>query len=542
MSKYFLGIDVGTGSARAALVDSAGKIIAVSVAEIKTFQSVEGHLEQSSDNIFDQITFCVKDVIKKCSNPNLIHGIGVCATCSLVAIDQNGEPVSVSLCGKEDQNVILWMDHRAKKEAAIINRTGHEILKFVGGQVSLEMEMPKVLWMKRNLGENFKRVQHFFDLPDFITWKLTGKGTRSICSLVCKWNYDGINLKWCEDFLQTIGLEELTLNNFDRLGNEIQNPGEPIQGGLSEEIAKIFGLRPGIAVASSMIDAHCGALGVLGCQLNEKNDSNSINSKLAIIAGTSSCHMSITQMPLYVDGIWGPYYSVILPGYCHEAGQSASGVLLDFIIESHPAYSTLKNNFLTRVEIVKHLNELIIQMQVEQGFDTYHELTKDIHVYPDYHGNRSPLANPDLRGMICGLTLESDERNLAKIYLAAIQGLAYNTKHIIDQLYAAGREKFTEVLICGGLSKNHVYVQTHADVLGMPIGLPCTSEPVLLGGAILGAYACKTWSSLEEASRKLCGKAQEILPDIKSFAFHEKKYKVFHKMLECQLEIQRIMN
>lgn len=244
---------LGTGSTRTALVDSNGKIVAVSVAEIKTFQSSEGHLEQSSGNIFDGICQCVTEVMKKCPAPELLKGIGVCATCSLVAIDVNGEPVSVSLSGRQEQNVILWMDHRAKIEAELINRTQHEILKFVGGQVSLEMEVPKLLWLKRNLRENFDKVKHFFDLPDFITWKLTGVNTRSICSLVCKWNYDAINSKWCEDFLQQIDLTEVISNNFERLGNRVQAPGEIIEGGLSPEIAKLFGLSPGIAVASSMI-------------------------------------------------------------------------------------------------------------------------------------------------------------------------------------------------------------------------------------------------------------------------------------------------
>lgn len=207
--------------------------------------------------------------------------------------------------------------------------------------------------------------------------------------------------------------------------------------------------------------------------------------------------MSITREPLFVDGIWGPYFSAMFPNtYLNEAGQSTSGHLLDFIIESHPAYSTLKNNFLTKVEIIKHLNNLITK-QMSRDFTTFHEITREFHVYPDFHGNRSPFANPDIKGMICGLTLENDERNLAKLYLATIQALAYGTRLIIDQLYKAGREKFVAVLMCGGLSKNELFVQTHADVLGMPIGLPHTTEAVLLGGAILGACAAKVFPSLE---------------------------------------------
>lgn len=207
--------------------------------------------------------------------------------------------------------------------------------------------------------------------------------------------------------------------------------------------------------------------------------------------------MSITREPLYVDGIWGPYFSAMFPNtFLNEAGQSASGHLLDFVIESHPAYSTLKNNFLTKVEIVKHLNDLTKQMTNEQNFHTFHELTRQFHVYPDFHGNRSPFANPDLKGMLCGLTLENDERNLVKLYLATIQALAYGTKLIIEQLYGAGRQKIAAVLMCGGLSKNDVFVQTHADVLEMPVGHH-TTEAVLLGGAMMGACAAYVYPTLE---------------------------------------------
>lgn len=241
---------------------------------------------------------------------------------------------------------------------------------------------------------------------------------------------------------------------------------------------------------------------MLGCQLDGVTVASGLSSKLAIIAGTSSCHMSITREPSYVEGIWGPYFSAMFPNtFLNEAGQSASGHLLDFVIESHPAYSTLKNNFLTKVEIVKHLNGIVKQMANEHKYDTFHELTRQYHVYPDFHGNRSPFANPDLKGMICGLTLENDERNLAKLYLATIQALAYGTKLIIDQLYKAGRQKFSAVLMCGGLSKNEVFIQTHADVLEMPIGLPHTTEAVLLGGAILGACAAHLYPTLEVCSK-----------------------------------------
>lgn len=107
-----------------------------------------------------------------------IAGIGFDATCSLVAIDDDDRPVSLSQNGSDEQNIILWMDHRAVEEAAVINATGHPLLKYVGGQVSLEMQCPKLLWCKKHLTSSWQRAARFFDLPDYLTYRSTGTDSR----------------------------------------------------------------------------------------------------------------------------------------------------------------------------------------------------------------------------------------------------------------------------------------------------------------------------------------------------------------------------
>jgi len=524
---FFVGIDVGTGSARAALFDAEGSMLRLHVEAISTFASKEGDLEQSSEEIWQKICECVR-IVTTGNIAEQVAGIGVCATCSLVALGAGGEPISVSRSGKREQNIILWMDHRAEVEAGVVNKTGNPLLKYVGGSVSLEMQMPKLLWLKNHLPAAYQNAKYFFDLPDFVTFKLTGSNQRSICSAVCKWNFDAEKSKWDDEFLAQIGLEE----SKPKLGDAFRLPGANLQGGLSESAAKQMKLKPGISVASSMIDAHSGALSLLGC------DAGDAYSSLAIICGTSSCHMSITRQPCFASGIWGPYKNAVFEGsYLNEAGQSASGHLLDFILETHAAYPSLKNNLGTKTEIIQYLNK-----QIKKSGPAFYELTKDFHIWPDFHGNRSPLANPSLKGMISGLRLSADEKSLILLYLGTIQALAYGTKHILDELYRSGREKFERVLICGGLSKNEIFVQTHADVLGIPIGLPETKEAVLLGGAIMGAAASGHYETLEESAQAMGGKARFVQPNPLSFVFHERKYKVFLKMLNDQLEYQRIMN
>ena len=131
--------------------------------------------------------------------------------------------------GKESTNwdVIMWMDHRAKLEAEKINQIGHPVLQSVGGTISVEMQTPKLKWLKKNKPEVWERAVDFFDLSDFLTWKATGSKVRSLCSTVCKWTYhgDGSGGGWNSSYFKSIGLEELVEEMFSRIGNEIIAPG-----------------------------------------------------------------------------------------------------------------------------------------------------------------------------------------------------------------------------------------------------------------------------------------------------------------------------
>ena len=163
-------------------------------------------------------------------------------------------------------------------EAAEINRTGHEVLECVGGQVSLEMQLPKLLWLKRHAAAScWARARHFFDLPDWLTYRATTCGTastpsRSLCSLVCKWNYwvrpSGNVVGWDREFFSAAGLGDLAAEDWARIGGEggtvVQCPGSAVGPGLSAAAAaELGGLAAGTPVGTSLIDAHAGMLGML---------------------------------------------------------------------------------------------------------------------------------------------------------------------------------------------------------------------------------------------------------------------------------------
>lgn len=176
MTACYIGVDVGTKSVRAAVVNRNGRVVAKATKDIRIWNPDEDFYVQSSENIWEAVIHAVKAVIEKSGvEKDYIHGIGFDATCSLVVLDADGKPVSVSHgSSHEECNIVMWMDHRASEEAIFINSTNHEALKCMGGQMSLEMQPPKLLWLKKNLPDTWNKAGHFFDLPDFLTWKATG--------------------------------------------------------------------------------------------------------------------------------------------------------------------------------------------------------------------------------------------------------------------------------------------------------------------------------------------------------------------------------
>src|SRR5689334_5430542 len=190
MERCYLGIDVGTGSARAGLFDRAGKCLGTGSAPILIARPAEDHVEHDGEDIWRACGIAVRAALAGAGvGPDAVAGIGFDATCSLVLLDAQDRPVSASTTGDDRWNVIVWMDHRAIAQAERINALGHRVLRYVGGVISPEMQTPKLLWLKENLPASFARAARFLDLPDFLTYRATGVDTRSLCTTTCKWTY-----------------------------------------------------------------------------------------------------------------------------------------------------------------------------------------------------------------------------------------------------------------------------------------------------------------------------------------------------------------
>lgn len=540
MTRAVIGVDVGTGSARAGIFDLTGKRLASAVHPIRMWHPEPDWAEQSSDDVWAAVCAAVREAVAACAEVPEVAGIGFDATCSMAVVDAEGKPVSVDPGGDDARNIIVWMDHRALDQTARINDGGHTVLRYVGGRLSPEMQTPKLLWLKENLPDTWRRAAHFFDLPDYLTWRATGVPRRSLCSLVCKWTYLGHEGRWDDAYFRAIGLGDLVEEGYRRIGTEAGHIGSAIGDGLSVEAAAAFGLPAGIPVGTSLIDAHAGGIGVIGAALPGE-DTLDLDRRLALIGGTSSCHMAVGARR-FLPGVWGPYHSAMVPGlWLNEGGQSATGALIDHVIHGHPRAAELAATAERQdTTVYALLNEHLAGMAARAGV-TVGELTRDLHVLPYFHGNRSPRADATLTGMVAGLRLSDDLDDLARLYLATVQAIAYGTRHIIDTMNHGGYAIDT-IMACGGGTKNPVFLQAHADATGCAIVLPEEPEAVLLGSAMLGAVAAGVHADIPAAMAAMSRAGQVIAPAEGGLLdYHERKYAVFHQMYEDQMAYRRLM-
>ncbi|KYK43319.1 ribulokinase [Bradyrhizobium liaoningense] len=532
MSRAYIGVDVGTTSTRAGVFDEAGILLATARHPIRIWQEAGDIVEQSSQDIWQACCKSVRAAMAEAAiAPDSIGGIGFDATCSLVVLDPQGEPLTVSASGEAQRNVIVWMDHRATAEARLINETEDAVLRYVGGSISPEMEMPKLLWLKRHLRASFDGAGHFFDLADYLTWRATGALQRSTCTVTCKWNYLAHDGGWSAPFFRRIGLSDFVAENYARIGTEIVAPGTRLGAGLTPAAAAELGLTPGTPVGAALIDAHAGGVGAIGGR-DGAGGAGDVSDRLAYIMGTSACIMATTKEPCFVPGVWGPYYSGMVPEFwLNEGGQSAAGAAIDHLLKSHPGFG--EASAAARREGLDLIDFLERRIMARAGDASRAALlARDVHVLPEFIGNRSPYADPDTRAVIAGLDLDTDIAAMERLFVAGLCGLAYGLAEVIGA-FAAHGVRSNNMIMGGGASRSPLVRQIMADTTGLSVALPQTKEPVLLGAAMLGAVAGGAYATIAETMAKMSAlgrKSEPTAPDMT--AFHARKREVYKLLRE----------
>ena len=330
-----------------------------------------------------------------------------------------------------------------------------------------------------------------------------------------------------------------------------------------------MGLPSGIAVGSGVIDAYAGWIGTVGAKITlaednitsevATNDVSQAFTRLAAVAGTSTCHLAMSDKPVFVNGVWGPYRDVLIPDYwLAEGGQSATGELLKHVIETHPAHEAAMSVAKTKsTNIYDHLNQHLREMAEKQGAPAVSYLGRHFFFYGDLFGNRSPIADPDMKGSIIGLSADKSIDSLALHYYGAMEFIALQTHQIVETMNQAGHV-ISSIFMSGSLCQNDILTHLMATACDMPVLIPkYVHAAVVHGAAMLGAKAASEasatsshgqttgkkgkgeslWSIMDRMSKP--GKAVYPGKDEAEKKLLKAKYKAFLEMCERQRVFRR---
>lgn len=529
---YAIGLDFGTNSCRALLVDlAAGREVATAVFDYPSGQA--GVLVDARDpNLARQnpadylkgIESTVRSVLEQARtqdpgfNAHQVVAMGVDTTGS-TPMPVDAEGTALGLLERFQDNlhamVWLWKDHTGHAEAEEINEVAGllrpQYLARIGGRYSSEWFWSKILRCRRVAPEVFEAAASWVELCDWVPAVLTGtqrpdRIRRSICAAGHKAMF---NAEWGglpdKEFLAALHPDLADLR--DRLYTEAFVADQKA-GGLSAEWAQKLGLKEGLTVAVGAFDAHMGAVGS-GIQ----------EGVLVKIMGTSTCDVTLmptgTQAVHEIPGVCGIVKGSVIDGYYGiEAGQSAVGdMFLWFLRNLVPARWGA-----TPDEQFRNLSTRAAeQLPGEHGL-----LALDWN-----NGNRTILVDTRLTGLLLGQTLHTEA---PEIYRALIEATAFGALAIIDRIEEYG-VPIREVINCGGLAvKSPLIMQIYADVTGRPMKIADSDQTPALGAAMFGALAAGVFSSPGEAQAKLCGIRTTYQPNAEAHAVYRELYRLYRQL------------
>jgi len=526
MSKYTIGVDFGTESGRAVLVDvKNGREVATAVYPYshgvmdEKLPDTEIRLEpdwalQDPQDYVRVFQNTIPTVLKESRvNPDDVIGIGIDFTaCTMLPTKADGTP----LCDLPEYRahphawVKLWKHHAAQPEADKINETARAMnedwLDRYGGKISSEWFFSKALQILNEAPEIYSAADRLIEAADWVVWQLTGVETRNSCTAGYKaiWSKrDGFP---STDYFASLHPQLATVIK-DKLSTDIRPVGERA-GGLTEQAARWTGLRPGTAVAVANVDAH---VAVPAATVTEPG-------RMVMIMGTSICHMVLGAEEHIVPGMCGYVEDGIIPGFFgYEAGQSCVGDHFAWFVENCVPSAYEQEAKERGLDIHQLLEEKAAQLKPgESGL-----LALDW-----WNGNRSVLVDVGLTGVLLGTTLATKAE---EIYRALIEATAYGTRIIVETFQQNG-VPIHELVACGGLpEKNKLLMQIYADVIGLPIKVSASKQTPALGSAMFGAVAAGKglggYDSIYNAAKMMAHlKDETYIPNPEDQGMYEKLY------------------
>lgn len=515
MDKYVLGLDFGSDSVRAIVVNASnGQEVASSTSNYRRWADRE--FCNASENIYrhhpldylESLQACASDAIASSGKAGDIVAIAADTTASTpVLVDENGTPLSLKedYAGNPDAMFVLWKDHSSVKEAAKINEScsnnNPDYRKYSGGNYDCEWVWAKMMHCLENSPQLCAEARGFVELCDWIPAVLSGN--TSLGSIARSRCAAGHKAMWNQEWggIPPIGFFEKISPRMKCLESGMYSktcPGGEKVGTISPQWAQKLGLGPDVVIAMGGIDCHVGAV---GAGIKEGT--------LVKVIGTSTCDLCISRnRETPIKGICGEVDGSIMPGYLGiEAGQSAFGDIFAwfsrFCLKSIP-------------ELTQEAQKLPLT-------------ENDIVALDWFNGRRSPDNDPLARATISGLTISTTP---AEFFKALVEGAAFGSRAIFERLTEAG-VKVDTILAVGGIAlKSPFVMQTLSNVIGVRIDVLESAQACALGAAMLSSVGAGIYGTVAQAQDAMKGRlSASYIPDSGKHAIYNKLYLKYKSLI-----------
>jgi len=493
---YVLSVDSGTTASKISLIDERGKLLGISTQEYRLLTPTALAVEIKAETLWDAFKTGVAEVLRKTKvKPENIRALGISAQGeTLIPIDKGGKPL---------RNAIVWLDNRAQKEAEILAKKFDDGSSYkITGQVKIVPTWPasKILWIKRNEPDVFKKVYKYLLVEDYLIHRMTGEFVAEgslLCSTVY-WNI--ITKKWWDEMLDFLGISA------DQLPN-IRESGEAV-GEIRRPVASELGLSPKTVVSTGALDQAAGAIGVGNIQPGIFSENT--GAALAICATLKKPVFDrLGRMPIHYHGIPDTYMAHTF---------TTGGMVLRWF----------RDNFCQQ------------EMQIASvtGFDPYDFLGREasqvepgsegLVMLPHLQGAMAPEANPKAKGVFYGFTLRHTKGHFARAIMEAIACIIRRNIDVLEDL----KIKVSEIRALGGGARSRLWNQIKADLTHKPVVTTENEEAACLGAAILAGTAVGMFKSLNEACKSMVAIKERFEPNPATFKVYDETYERYVRLYE----------
>ena len=491
---YLLGIDIGTSACKVAVFDREGQVMASGSGDYPVYYPKEGWAEQDPEEWWTAVCGAIQKTLHKGGiSPEQIAGVGIDGqSWSAIAIDQEGKVLT---------NTPIWMDTRAQSICDRLNEEigADEIFKVSGNSLQPSYTTAKILWYKENLPEIYPKIYKILQSNSYIAFKLTGAVTQELSQgygLHCFNMREG---RWDEEMCRKLGIPMEFLPEIVSC--------DTVVGTVTEKAAAESGLLAGTPVVAGGLDAACGTLGAGVIHPGETQEQG------GQAGGMSICIEEYKADPRLILGFH------VVPGkWLLQGGTTGGGGVMRWFEREFADYERLMKEQ-TGQSSLEQLNE--IAGEVAPGCD-------GLVFLPYMAGERSPIWNPDAKGVFYGLDFSKTKGHMVR---ACMEGVALSLRHNLEAAKEAGAE--VEVLrAMGGSANSILWTQIKADITGKPILVPSSDTATTLGAAILAGVGVGFYKDYEEAVSLTVKETRRHMPNEENKKIYDQVYATYLKLYE----------